>query len=115
MSYGYLRSNAQITVVRGPYIEILPVNPDYIVVPYYDPLIVLRHRSQGRGRIHDLSRANSSARRQDHRHQARSVIPFAYPEQTALSEKQPAREPALTLIPPAVEAPEGLALSCAFL
>src|ERR1700686_515978 len=32
--YGYLRSNAQITVSGGPYIEVLPVNPDYIVVPY---------------------------------------------------------------------------------
>jgi hypothetical protein len=38
--YGYLRSNAQITVSGGPYIEILPVNPDYIVVPYYDPYLV---------------------------------------------------------------------------
>jgi len=40
VSYGYLRSNAQIMVVTQPYIEIVPVNPDYIVVPYYDPLIV---------------------------------------------------------------------------
>jgi hypothetical protein len=38
--YGYLRSNAQIVVRRGPYIEIVPANPDYIVVPYYDPFIV---------------------------------------------------------------------------
>ncbi len=47
MSYGYLRSNAQITVVSGPYIEILPVNPDYIVVPYYDPLIVFAPPRRG--------------------------------------------------------------------
>jgi hypothetical protein len=40
VSYGYLRTNPQVRVVSGPYIEIVPVNPDYIVVPYYDPLIV---------------------------------------------------------------------------
>jgi hypothetical protein len=39
-NYGYLRSSGQVVVVPGPYIEIRPVNPDYIVVPYYDPLIV---------------------------------------------------------------------------
>jgi Protein of unknown function (DUF3300) len=38
--YGYLRSNGQITVSGGPYIEILPTNPNYIVVPYYDPFLV---------------------------------------------------------------------------
>jgi hypothetical protein len=40
VSYGYLQSNPQVRVVTGPYIEIIPVNPDYIVVPYYDPLVV---------------------------------------------------------------------------
>ena len=40
--YGYLQSNAQITVSRGPYIEILPVNPDYIVVPYLQSVSRLR-------------------------------------------------------------------------
>jgi Protein of unknown function (DUF3300) len=40
MNYGYLRSNAQITVSPGPYIEILPVNPAFIVVPAYNPLVV---------------------------------------------------------------------------
>jgi Protein of unknown function (DUF3300) len=40
VSYGYLRTNAQVRVVTGPYVEIVPVNPAYIVVPYYDPLIV---------------------------------------------------------------------------
>ena len=39
-SYGYLRSNPQVTVSQGPYVEILPVDPDFIVVPYYDPYIV---------------------------------------------------------------------------
>jgi len=39
-SYGYLRSNAQIVVGGGPYITIMPVDPGYIVVPYYDPAIV---------------------------------------------------------------------------
>ena len=38
--YGYLRTNGQIVVSGGPYISILPVDPGYIVVPYYDPMIV---------------------------------------------------------------------------
>jgi hypothetical protein len=38
--YGYLLTNPQIIVNGGPYIEILPANPNFIVVPYYDPLIV---------------------------------------------------------------------------
>jgi Protein of unknown function (DUF3300) len=38
--YGYLRTNPQVVVNYGPYISILPANPGYIVVPYYDPLIV---------------------------------------------------------------------------
>jgi len=38
--YGYLRSNPEVTVSQGPYVEILPVDPGYIVVPYYDPYIV---------------------------------------------------------------------------
>jgi hypothetical protein len=39
-SYGYLRSNGQILVGGGPFITIAPVDPGYIVVPYYDPGIV---------------------------------------------------------------------------
>jgi hypothetical protein len=40
-NYGYLRSNPQIIVRRAPSsIEILPVDPGYVVVPYYDPAIV---------------------------------------------------------------------------
>jgi hypothetical protein len=38
--YGYLRSGGEVIVGGGPYITILPVNPAYIVVPYYDPAIV---------------------------------------------------------------------------
>jgi len=39
--YGYLRSNAYDNVMDiGGYIEILPINPQYIYVPAYDPLVV---------------------------------------------------------------------------
>ena len=38
--FGYLRSNGQIIVGGGPYITIMPVNPAFIAVPYYDPGIV---------------------------------------------------------------------------
>jgi len=38
--YGYLRTNPQIVVYPGPYIEILPANPAFIVVPYYNPAVV---------------------------------------------------------------------------
>ncbi len=38
--FGYLRSNGQVVVSGGPYIEILPVNPAFICVPYYDPAVV---------------------------------------------------------------------------
>ncbi len=38
--YGYLQSNGQIVVSGGPYITIMPVDPGFIVVPYYDPGIV---------------------------------------------------------------------------
>jgi hypothetical protein len=38
--YGYLRSNPQVIVRGGPYIEIVPANPNFIYVPYYDPAIV---------------------------------------------------------------------------
>jgi len=40
VSYGYLRTNPQVIVRGGPYIEILPANPAFIVVPYYDPRVV---------------------------------------------------------------------------
>jgi hypothetical protein len=38
--YGYLRSGPEIVVAGGPYITILPARPDYVVVPYYDPVVV---------------------------------------------------------------------------
>src|SRR5580698_5387421 len=39
--YGYLRSNDQVVVnTVGPYIDIDPVNPAFICVPVYDPLVV---------------------------------------------------------------------------
>jgi hypothetical protein len=38
--YGYLRTNGQVVVSGGPYITIAPVNPAFIVVPYYDPAVV---------------------------------------------------------------------------
>jgi hypothetical protein len=38
--FGYLRTNAQIVVGGGPYITIMPVNPGFICVPYYDPAVV---------------------------------------------------------------------------
>jgi hypothetical protein len=38
--YGYLRSAGPVVVSGTSYVEILPANPDFIVVPYYDPLVV---------------------------------------------------------------------------
>ena len=38
--FGYLRSGPQMIVGGGPYITILPARPDYVVVPYYDPVVV---------------------------------------------------------------------------
>ena len=38
--FGYLRSNGEIVVGGGPYITIMPVDPGFLVVPYYDPAIV---------------------------------------------------------------------------
>ena len=46
-SFGYLRSNTQVTVAAGPYIEILPVNPAYVVVPYYNPAVVFVRPGRG--------------------------------------------------------------------
>jgi hypothetical protein len=39
-SYGYLRTGSQIIVSGGPYVAITPVNPAYVVVPYYNPAVV---------------------------------------------------------------------------
>jgi hypothetical protein len=38
--YGYLRSNDQVVVTGGPYVTIMPVNPAFVVVPYYNPAVV---------------------------------------------------------------------------
>jgi hypothetical protein len=38
--YGYLRTNGQVIVNYGPYVEIVPARPGVIYVPYYDPLVV---------------------------------------------------------------------------
>ena len=38
--FGYLRTNGQVVVSGGPYIEIRPVNPAFICVPYYNPAVV---------------------------------------------------------------------------
>src|SRR6185503_1763100 len=40
LNYGYLRTNAQVTVSDGPYIEIVPVEAAYIPIPVYDPLVI---------------------------------------------------------------------------
>jgi hypothetical protein len=40
-SYGYLAPNSYINVIAtGGYIQILPVDPNVVYVPYYDPLVV---------------------------------------------------------------------------
>ena len=46
-NYGYLRSNGQILVNNGAYIEILPVGPDLIAVPIYDPRVVFAAPRRG--------------------------------------------------------------------
>ena len=46
-TYGYLRSNAQVTVTSGPFIEILPAGPDDIAVPLYEPRIVFAPPGRG--------------------------------------------------------------------
>jgi hypothetical protein len=45
--FGYLRSNGQVVVSGGPYIEIGLVNPGFMVVPYYDPLVVFARPRPG--------------------------------------------------------------------
>jgi hypothetical protein len=40
VNFGYLKSNAQVVVNTGPYVQILPVNPAFVVVPYYNPAVV---------------------------------------------------------------------------
>jgi hypothetical protein len=41
MSYGYLVPNNYVKVVsEGEYIQILPIDPNVLYVPYYDPVVV---------------------------------------------------------------------------
>jgi len=49
MNYGYLQSNGQVRVVNaGPGdIEILPVDPGYMYVPYYNPYVVFARPRPG--------------------------------------------------------------------
>jgi hypothetical protein len=48
MDYGYLRSSPQYRVVATPGdIEILPLDPAYVYVPYYDPLVVFARPRPG--------------------------------------------------------------------
>jgi hypothetical protein len=47
-NYGYLRSNSQVVVNRsGPYVEIVPVNPAYVYVPVYNPVVVFARPRPG--------------------------------------------------------------------
>jgi hypothetical protein len=47
VNYGYLRTNPQVVVSTGPYITIVPANPDFIVVPVYNPAIVFARPAPG--------------------------------------------------------------------
>lgn len=46
-NYGYLRTNGQVIVQPGPYISIVPVNPAFIYVPYYNPAVVFAAPAPG--------------------------------------------------------------------
>ncbi len=45
--YGYLRTNGQVVVSTGPYITIVPVNPAFICIPVYNPLVVFAAPAPG--------------------------------------------------------------------
>jgi hypothetical protein len=48
MDFGYLQSNSYFSVVsHGGYIQILPIDPGLIYVPYYDPLVVFARPARG--------------------------------------------------------------------
>jgi hypothetical protein len=38
--YGYLRSDSAVIVSGEPYVTIVPANPAFVVVPYYNPAVV---------------------------------------------------------------------------
>jgi hypothetical protein len=47
-SYGYLRPNPYDNVIDdGNYVQIVPVNPAYVYVPFYDPAVVFVHPRPG--------------------------------------------------------------------
>ncbi len=47
-NYGYLIPNGYVNVVdQGGYIEILPLNPTVLYVPYYDPMVVFARPRPG--------------------------------------------------------------------
>jgi hypothetical protein len=45
--YGYLRPSSAVIVRSGPYIEIVPADPAFVVVPYYNPAVVFAARRRG--------------------------------------------------------------------
>jgi len=47
MSYGYLHNNAYYRVSGGPYITIVPVDPAFVVVPRYNPVVVFARPRPG--------------------------------------------------------------------
>jgi len=47
MDYGYLQNNAYYRVIGGPYIQIVPVDPAFVVVPRYNPVVVFARPRPG--------------------------------------------------------------------
>jgi hypothetical protein len=47
MDYGYLRDSAYYRVIGGPYIQIVPVDPAFVVVPRYNPVVVFARPRPG--------------------------------------------------------------------
>jgi Protein of unknown function (DUF3300) len=47
MDYGYLRDSPYYRVVGGPYIQIIPVDPAFVVVPRYNPVVVFARPRPG--------------------------------------------------------------------
>jgi uncharacterized protein DUF3300 len=46
-SYGYLGACGGVIVHGGPFLEVLPADPAFIVVPYYDPAVVFAAPAPG--------------------------------------------------------------------
>ena len=47
MDYGYLSDSAYYRVVSGPYIQIVPIDPAFVVVPRYNPVVVFARPRPG--------------------------------------------------------------------